>query len=373
MTKTRTITAVNQLSLNDLLDEKPGEFVQVPLRAEDVGAELVAILSKGLYTNPLDCIREYVQNSVDANATKATIKITGNSVFISDDGDGMDIDNLLQARQFAVSTKSLRENVGFRGIRLYSGFDLCNRLRIASKKLGDDRVNVLVFNFAEMRAVLDRSRHDHGGQAKVSLMQLLSEHTSFKREVTAFPILERFTQVQLEELSDVHIGQLSDRTEMRRYLLQNLPINFSEDFEYKEEINHQLSMHVPGYHPITIVLQSDNENDEVIQKPAIPRLQNPTFRTILTAKNHPVAFYWACMNEDRWHVDKNLKDGNGTGGHPVVEGFVYKVKGFTIGDRHRLRRAFSRKPQLYPWYTGEIYVIDENVVPNAERDDFETS
>jgi hypothetical protein len=52
---------------------------------------------------------------------------------------------------------------------------------------------------------------------------------------------------------------------------------------------------------------------------------------------------------------------------------VYKIKGFTIGDRLRLREKFARKPQLYGWYTGEIYVLDPGVIPNAERDDFETT
>jgi hypothetical protein len=48
----------------------------IPLAAEsgDIGGELIAILSKGLYTNPLDCLREYAQNGVDARATTITLR-----------------------------------------------------------------------------------------------------------------------------------------------------------------------------------------------------------------------------------------------------------------------------------------------------------
>src|SRR5947207_5881407 len=117
--KTRAAEA-RQLSFFEYLDEQPneqpGELMKLPIDPNDIGGELLAILSKGLYTNPLDCIREYIQNAVDARARNVIIKITGNSVMIFDDGNGMDFYELVQARQFGLSSKSLAEHVGFRGI-----------------------------------------------------------------------------------------------------------------------------------------------------------------------------------------------------------------------------------------------------------------
>src|SRR6266704_6027316 len=124
----KRIVDYEQLTIYELLEEldrQPGKPVEWPVRSEDIGGELLAILSKGLYSNPLDCIREYVQNAVDAKAINVTIKITGNSVIIFDDGTGMNLEEILQARQFGLSYKSLTEHVGFRGIGIYSGFDLC--------------------------------------------------------------------------------------------------------------------------------------------------------------------------------------------------------------------------------------------------------
>lgn len=51
-------------------------------------------------------------------------------------------------------------------------------------------------------------------------------------------------------------------------------------------------------------------------------------------------------------------------------GLVYKVKGFTIGDRYHLSTHFTRK-QIYPWWTGEVYVITTLVIPTSARDEFE--
>ena len=96
----------SQTTLWELLDKQPNQPVEWSFVPDDIGGELLGILSKGLYPDPLDCIREYVQNSVDAKAKNVTIKITGNSVMISDDGMGMDLDELVQARRLGLSIKS---------------------------------------------------------------------------------------------------------------------------------------------------------------------------------------------------------------------------------------------------------------------------
>jgi hypothetical protein len=77
-------------SLLDELEKRlatdDGKPVQLRADADDIGGELLAIVSKGLYTNPLDCLREYAQNGVDAQAETITIEVTGNTVMIFDDG-----------------------------------------------------------------------------------------------------------------------------------------------------------------------------------------------------------------------------------------------------------------------------------------------
>jgi hypothetical protein len=377
MAKKSTVDA-RQLSFDDLdrlLDQEPGKLQKLPIDPNDIGGELLAILSKGLYTNPLDSIREYVQNSVDAQARRVTIKITANSVMIFDDGVGMSLAEMLQARQFGLSPKSLSEHVGFRGIGIYSGYDLCRRLRITSKKAGDARLHVLVFDFASMRAQLEADKRHATADHKTPLIELLSEHTEVGREPSDLASDRSFTQVELQDISDVYIRQLSNRGKLQRYLLQNLPIDFADDFEHRKPINEMLSTHVPGYHPIKITLQSDGLEDEVVSKYAGLNLRPPTFGYIRTKSGQQIAYYWACLNRERGRVEPQAVGNKSTSSEdrPTYEGFVYKMKGFTIGDRQRLREKFKRKPQLYPWYTGEIYVLDPNVVPNAERYDFETN
>jgi hypothetical protein len=357
-------TAADQRSLDELLDSQRDEAVYLPFQPEDIGGELVSILSKGLYTNPLAAVREYVQNAVDGHAKTVTIKTTANSLLITDDGLGMGLDAIIRARQFGLSPKLYAENVGFRGIGIYAGFDLCKRARIHTKTEGTRSANVLVFDFEGMRAVLDRARASSDPGDKPTLVELISRYTWFSRDDAEYPDDVRFTHVDLQDLSPEHLRRLSNRDELRPYLLQTLPIDWSEDFEYRDEINEQLAREVPGYNPIQIELQLDGHESERVVRAPIPGLQHPKFGTA-TFGRRAVAFWWAALNKEGKRIAPT-DDGE-------VAGLVYKVKGFTIGDRDKLRQMFAKQDFLYLWWTGEVYVTDPRVLPNAERDDFETS
>ena len=52
-----------------------------------------------------------------------------------------------------------------------------------------------------------------------------------------------------------------------------------------------------------------------------------------------------------------------------------KIKGFTIGDTSRVKKDFPKRGggTHFEWYTGEIFVLDPEVIPNTERYDFEAN
>ena len=49
----------------------------------DIGAEIISVLTKGMYPDPRDAFREYVQNGVDANAINIQIKVRGDSIVVA--------------------------------------------------------------------------------------------------------------------------------------------------------------------------------------------------------------------------------------------------------------------------------------------------
>lgn len=345
---------------------KKPQKTNVPLQLQlispdEIGGELLNILSKGLYTNPLDAIREYVQNSIDANADEVEIQVTGNSVFIRDNGEGMSADVLMKARRFGVSSKSIEDNVGFRGIGIYSGFDLCNRLILRTKRKGDQEEHLLEFQFGDMRRILDEARQNPA-RPVIPLQNLLFTYVNRHAEPSDQQEAS-FTIVQLEDLSDDHIHLLSDIGEVRRYVLRNLPVKFNKEFIHSASIEQHLKDNVHGYQSARVVLYIESERVE-IEKPNIDFVDTPRFGAIYDDNHNKIAYYWGCLTNGREAIS--------TTNHEFEDfaGFIFKVKGFSIGDRGYMRSWFP-KSQVYPWWTGEVYITSTHIIPTSARDDFE--
>jgi len=342
------------------------DFSDVPVKPEDIGGELLPILSKGLYTDPFHALREYVQNAVDADAKLIRIKLTGNSLLIHDDGTGMSHDDLVEARRFGVSQKSSDLHVGFRGIGIYSGYDLCDRLLITSIKAGSQEQNVLEFNFAAMKKKLSADKA--AKTAVTPLHELLQHHTRFRRErVTS---ATSGTTVMLEEISPFHINKLRDAVELKEYILRNLPVDLDVEFAHRQQIKSFLRENVPGYRAVRIQVEINPGETWAVARPDIPNLAAPTFQLLKSpSTGQTIAAMWSCLyggkDGKRKRIPEEFAD---------YSGFVYKVKGFTVGDNRRLHHFFKAgNGALYWWYSGEIYVTDDGIIPNTERDDFEAN
>ena len=61
---------------------------RVNFTKEDIGGEILPILTTGLYRNTLDALREYIQNAVDAEADEIQLVIDPDVVSLTDDGTG---------------------------------------------------------------------------------------------------------------------------------------------------------------------------------------------------------------------------------------------------------------------------------------------
>ena len=101
----------------------------------DIGAEIISIITKGMYPDPKDALREYIQNGIDAKAKDISIKIRQESIVIEDDGKGMNRKTLRDSVRMGVSDKNPSKDIGFMGIGIYSSFHLCGKMTIFSSPL----------------------------------------------------------------------------------------------------------------------------------------------------------------------------------------------------------------------------------------------
>lgn len=352
----------------DQNSERPLE--KLPLDPRDIGGELLDILSRGLYSDARDAIREYAQNGIDAKASRIWIVVDGPRAEVRDDGEGMSWEQIQKARRFGMSDKNAQENVGFRGIGIYASFGMCDSLEIATHSEGADEEFTVHFNFGAMREILERDRVG-GERAGVALSDLLYEYVGFSREKYDDEIDEdKGTVVTLEGVEQEYRAQLSDASDLGTYLLNTLPAAFPNR-EYGPVVNQWLQDHV-GIRPVQLSLMVGIEPEISIEPRIVQDLDSPQCDWVNNSNGDPVAFVWYAHSPHRRKLGSRFA-GDDSGD---ASGFLLKLKGFTLGDRLTLKALWPRlgNGALYHHFTGEVHILDDaKVFPNAARDGLEPS
>ena len=338
---------------------------QVQLESWEVGGELLDILSRGLYSDAKDCLREYVQNGVDAGAKHIVITVDGPLVVISDDGQGMNYDTIRAARRFGMSDKSPKEMVGYRGIGIYSAFGICEQMTITSHQAGMSDLVGWKFQFGKMRRLLEEDKASEVRQG-VGLPDLLHQYTELFVESYSGNPDDHFTVVEIDGISEEYRAQLNNAAGVNDYLLNAIPITFSSE-GYGSAVNEWLTEHV-GLNPVRISLRVADQSEFDVLPPVAGEVFKPESDWIRAPDGTDLAFVWYALSTN----GRQLPSHNGGS----VSGFLMKVKGFTLGDRLTLKQLWPAVGgrTLYHHYTGEVHIVDSaNLYPNAARDDLESS
>jgi hypothetical protein len=347
--------------------------MSVKVSRHDIGAEIISILTKGMYPDPCDALREYVQNGIDANAKNIEIKIRGDSIVVEDDGCGMDEDTIKKALRIGISDKTPNVDVGFRGIGIYSSFHLCDSLHIYSKSKSNSGPHLLSFNFKKMREILQnqqeaRLRGVLSGDQLIDLQSILEEHIDLKvLEPSQFPKVG--TRVEMINLHRNFIKPLTDFENIVEYLRQVVPLHFNrEKFKWAEKIEGKISEicegHKAEFKLINLTLQVGARVEKLYRpygddcfdgEPIEPHFEE------IKRLGHFFGVAWGCLNPLRKKInDKELR------------GFLIRKQGFAIGKRINVSRYFIRTT-YFDRYIGEIIVVHPELLPNAPRTDFEIS
>lgn len=337
---------------------------RVHFSKEDIGGELLPILTRGLYRDTLDGLREYVQNSIDAQAKHVQISIDPDVVSIRDDGAGMDATEARKAIRLGISEKNPLVNVGFRGIGIYSGFNLCEELELFTKSDNDPQTYRLSFDFQRIRRELleEQERRSQGKLPELYLERLLEEAV-FMEPAADGIIDDHGTNVIMSGLLPEAYRRLNDWDQVVEYLQNVVPLPFSPNFKHGSLIGERFSQEdyrvvplklqigdkvAPLYRPYTDAVFSLGEP----RPPEFFELKDPRQR---------FGFAWVCVNDAR----ETIKD-------RTIRGLLIKKFGFSIGDRRYFEPYFGRTVYSRR-ITGEVIVQHPQLVPNAGRSDFENN
>ncbi|MFL5872995.1 MAG: ATP-binding protein [Solirubrobacterales bacterium] len=142
-----------------------------------VASSIVDYLSSGLYESPAACMKELVNNSFDADASRVDIHVKPDAdrIIVSDDGTGLSRQEFedhfghvseSHKRDSGDRTAKGRPKVGRIGIGFIAANELCEEMEIVSTKKGSTDLLQVVIDFRKMRDPQKQRRDKEGNVTK---------------------------------------------------------------------------------------------------------------------------------------------------------------------------------------------------------------
>ena len=346
---------------------------------KNIGAEVISIITKRMYPDPKDALREYIQNGVDALGKNLQVKIRQKSIIIKDDGKGMNHDVIRNAVRVGISDKNPTKNVGFMGIGIYSSFHLCEKLTIYSRG-SEDIPNKLEMDFGKMKSILHIQKEGRLNEVikpeeLIDLQTILENFISLTKngELSSDEFPNQGTIVELTGIEPEFYTALSNFDDVADYLRNVIPLHFDEkNFTHASEIETEITRickeKKQKFEVINLSLQVNSRIENLFRP-----YKNIDFNKDEIAPQKPLFFpiehngvffgiAWGCLNSVRRKLDnKNLR------------GFILKKQGFSIGNREGLVKFFPKGNTHFDRYSGEIIIVNSKILPNASRRDIEYS
>ncbi len=342
-----------------------------------VGKNALETLTTGMYKDSRIIFREYIQNSSDAidnainqgilkkenNRIDVKIDISKREIRIKDNGTGISNSEVYKnLGDIGVTTKDYKENRGFRGIGRLGGLGYCDELLFITSLKGEPIKTITKWDCKELRRLLKPNV-----APDMSLIDVVNAVTNESSETENSE--SHYFEVILKGITKNN-DKLLSIIEINDYLSQSAPVPFNyQNLTMLKAINENLSKRGKQPEEYNVFL-----NGEQIFKPYKRKVQ--------AGKENEKDFiediiFFDSYNEDGslfflgWYAVTAL---SGSIKENDVNGIRVRKHNILIGDNYTLDPFFGNNPTYQVrnrWFIGEIYVYDENLLPNARRDDFE--
>ena len=337
-----------------------------------IGKYALESITTGMYVNPLDVLREYIQNAADAidsavdggylTRKDARILISldtlQRSLCVEDNGSGIATERALAVlTDIGNSEKQHTQNRGFRGIGRLSGLSYSDTLTFRTSSIGEAMGVEVIFNAKKLRELL--AQNDASNLSAETVVETICSIKRFQSSESS-----HFFIVQLDGVS-LDSGLL-DEEHIYEYLSQNAPIEYdSNKFSWAAVISQEIPVHT-----YRVCLKTSHGIRNIVKPYADTLLINRTtgetdqindihFLNLTDGEGCSIGIAWYSVSSFKGSiVDKSIK------------GLRLRVGNIMIGDGQSLNHIF-KDSRFNGWIAGEVFLDSSDLIPNARRDDFE--
>ena len=340
-----------------------------------VGKNILRLFTTAMYGNPLLLYREYIQNAADSiddsrkdnNRFEPRIDIfidqSERMVSIRDNGSGIADANFLSCMTGlgCSSKKYMVSSRGLWGIGRLSGIGYCKHLSFKTKAAGEGQISNFDWDVVHFSKLLMSS------DDSIDALSLVKKATSFSQE-SCDPSDESFFQVTLHDVIRHGNDIILNEDAVKKFLEQIAPVPFASEFKFHRDINEFLSPHV-DVSGISIYL---NNSEEPICRPFRNKFSLSSQLEDSFTELEPIqipghgdqlaAVGWIAHHNYFGSLQHNQS----------IAGLRIRCGNIQVGDNRILLDIFPEE-RFNSWCVGEIHIIDERLVPNGSRDNFENN
>lgn len=342
-----------------------------------IGKYTLESLTAGMYSSPKDLYREYIQNCVDAidEAVAAGVINKNNSkiyvgidkekwnITITDNGMGLCTEIAIKRlTDIGNSSKTYSSNRGFRGIGRLAGLSYCEKLTFETSAHGEGQKTILTFDCDRLKQLLIPGKF-----SEYDLSAVLEEVTKY--EVKPESSNKHYFKVILENVEEID-GILSIE-EVKDYLSQVAPVPFDKtEFKLGRKVKTKFKAKNVDIEEYNIFIGTGEDYQQIYKvytdnfmadklKKLTDEIKDINVIEVLDHdKNIQAILWYAVSNFYGTILDESRK------------GIRFRKGNILIGDKSTLNEIF-KEDRFNGWFQGEIYVLDEGIIPNARRDNFE--
>ena len=357
------------------------------VRAPTLGVHLLETITRGMYSEPMHCIREYVQNAYDsiraarrggvlaydAGTIRIVIDRTSRRFKICDDGIGLspeaaavhliDIGKSEKARSGADS----KRNAGFRGIGRMAGISYCDTLRFRTSD-GNGRACKVEFDATAINRLTQRGQEPttivHAIESNARIEEYLAETDAPYLEVTLEGVRPDSPFLDQDYVANYLGGVAPVRHDPTGWSFGDKIQSFAADVDSEGSLEALSVLVCDAEGNVQVDIRRPFKNGFRTKDGNRQRDRHVRVKDVVALPDRgPVNGWWGWLA---------VHERRGALADISFAGIRVRMHNIAVGDEHIVRNLF-KTAALSRWCFGEIHITDPDLVPNAQRDDFEPS